>query len=175
MRVEGTIRVGARWPNAEEEYRLGRVSGSVDTALTLSAAQAADVVHQRAVRTINRRTGETAEKIYKLVRRSPAGDPQGVVGADDKVARILEFGSRAHIIRPTAAHQARARAEYLMGMRRTDKAYLRFRAGGRIVYATEVHHPGTRAYRWLERSMEAEELRVVSIYDRNLRRAIEES
>lgn len=62
------------------------------------------------------------------------GRVEGRVATDDEVAEILEKGSAAHIISPRVANA------------------LRFEIGGRVVYARRVQHPGTRAYRWLERA-----------------------
>lgn len=54
------------------------------------------------------------------------------IGSDVEYAKYVNDGTRPHIIRPR-----RARA-------------LRFRVGGRIVYAAVVHHPGTRARPFLD-------------------------
>jgi hypothetical protein len=53
------------------------------------------------------------------------------VGSNSKIALIHHNGTRAHVIRP----------------RRTGA--LRFRQGGRIVYARRVFHPGTKPNRYL--------------------------
>ena len=84
---------------------------------------------------INKNTGRTAGTIGSTLTGG-GSSVSGHVGSNDKVARILEFGSRPHVIRP-----------------RNAKA-LKFNVGGRTVFARSVNHPGTRPYRWLERSGE---------------------
>jgi hypothetical protein len=53
---------------------------------------------------------------------------------DAKYAAILEKGSRPHIIRP-----------------KRPGGFLRFEIQGRIVYARQVRHPGTKPYRFLSK------------------------
>lgn len=57
------------------------------------------------------------------------------IGSDVEYAQMVHDGTRPHVIRP---RQAQA---------------LRFRIGGRIVYAKVVHHPGTRARPFLDRAV----------------------
>lgn len=57
------------------------------------------------------------------------------VGSDLEYAGYVNDGTRPHVIRPR-----RARA-------------LRFRVGGRVVYARLVNHPGTRAKPFLDRAL----------------------
>lgn len=57
------------------------------------------------------------------------------MGSDLEYARFVNDGTAPHQIRPT-----RARA-------------LRFRVGGRIVFARVVNHPGTRARPFLDRAL----------------------
>jgi Bacteriophage HK97-gp10, putative tail-component len=57
------------------------------------------------------------------------------IGSDLNYASMVHDGTRPHIIRPK-----RAKA-------------LRFRVGGRIVYARMVRHPGTRARPFLDRAL----------------------
>lgn len=45
-------------------------------------------------------------------------------------ASHIEYGTRAHVIRPRR------------------KKFLRFRVGGRVVFARKVNHPGTRPYKF---------------------------
>lgn len=54
------------------------------------------------------------------------------IGSDLEYAAFVNDGTRPHIIRPRRAQA------------------LRFRIGGRIVYAKVVHHPGTRARPFLD-------------------------
>lgn len=57
------------------------------------------------------------------------------IGSDVEYADMVHDGTRPHIIRP-----------------RTKQA-LRFKVGGRTVFATVVHHPGTRARPFLDRAL----------------------
>lgn len=57
------------------------------------------------------------------------------VGSDLEYAGFVNDGTRPHIIRPRNAQ------------------VLRFRVGGRLVYAKVVHHPGTRARPFLDRAL----------------------
>lgn len=57
------------------------------------------------------------------------------VGSDLEYAGFVNDGTRPHIIRPRSAQ------------------VLRFRVGGRFVYAKVVHHPGTRARPFLDRAL----------------------
>lgn len=54
------------------------------------------------------------------------------IGSDVEYAGFVNDGTRPHIIRPKTAQA------------------LRFRIGGRIVYAKLVHHPGTRPRPFLD-------------------------
>ena len=53
-----------------------------------------------------------------------------IVATDDDVWNMLDQGTRRHSIRPRR------------------KRFLRFSAGGRIVYTKHVNHPGTKPRRW---------------------------
>lgn len=57
------------------------------------------------------------------------------IGSDLNYAAMVHDGTRPHTIRPKRAQA------------------LRFRVGGRIVYARVVHHPGTRARPFLDRAL----------------------
>lgn len=58
-----------------------------------------------------------------------------VIGSDVEYAEMVHDGTRPHIIRPRR------------------KRALRFRVGGRVVYAKFVRHPGTRARPFLDRAL----------------------
>lgn len=57
------------------------------------------------------------------------------VGSDVEYASMVNDGTRPHIIRPVR------------------KQALKFRIGGRTVFATVVHHPGTRPRPFLDRAL----------------------
>lgn len=72
----------------------------------------------------------------RVERRSFFGLRQRwTVGSDVEYAPMVNDGTRPHIIRPR-----RAKA-------------LRFKVGGRTVFAKVVHHPGTRARPFLDRAL----------------------
>lgn len=58
------------------------------------------------------------------------------IGSDVSYAVMVHDGTRPHKIRP-----------------KRPGGVLRFRVGGRIVYAKEVNHPGTRARPFLDRAV----------------------
>jgi hypothetical protein len=72
----------------------------------------------------------------RVERRSLFGLRQRwTIGSDVDYAQMVNDGTRPHIIRPKNA-----------------KA-LRFKVGGRTVYAKVVHHPGTRPRPFLDRAL----------------------
>ncbi|MEU0317215.1 HK97 gp10 family phage protein [Nocardioides sp. NPDC006273] len=72
----------------------------------------------------------------RVERRSIFGLRQRwTVGSDVDYAPMVNDGTKPHIIRPK-----RAKA-------------LRFKVGGKTVYAMVVHHPGTRARPFLDRAL----------------------
>lgn len=58
-----------------------------------------------------------------------------IIGSDVSYAPFVNDGTRPHIIRPKNAQA------------------LRFRVGGRVVFAKVVRHPGTRARPFLDRAL----------------------
>jgi hypothetical protein len=80
-------------------------------------------------------TGRLRSSI-RVERRSFLGfRSRWTIGSDVEYADMVHDGTRPHIIRPR-----RAKA-------------LRFRAGGRVVFAKVVRHPGTRARPFLDRAL----------------------
>ncbi|MDG4796955.1 hypothetical protein [Micromonospora sp. WMMD1082] len=65
------------------------------------------------------------------------GQVYGFVHNDVEYAAAVHDGGGAHVIRP---HRA--------------GGFLRFEAGGQVVFTTLVNHPGTRAQPWLREAME---------------------
>lgn len=63
-------------------------------------------------------------------------------------AEAVHDGTRPHPIRPRAARPGKPKKNG--GQKPT---YLRFEIGGRVVYAREVWHPGTRARPFLDRAL----------------------
>ncbi|MGW8357403.1 HK97 gp10 family phage protein [Streptomyces wedmorensis] len=80
-------------------------------------------------------TGRLRSSI-RVERRSTFGLRQRwTVGSDVEYAPMVNDGTKPHIIRPQ-----RAKA-------------LKFKVGGRTVFAKVVHHPGTRARPFLDRAL----------------------
>ncbi len=80
-------------------------------------------------------TGRLRASIRIEARRTLTLRSVFTVGSDVEYAQMVHDGTRPHIIRPKRAQA------------------LRFRIGGRIVYAKVVHHPGTKARPFLDRAM----------------------
>lgn len=80
-------------------------------------------------------TGRLRASIRIESRRTFAFRSVFTVGSDVEYAGFVNDGTRPHIIRPRNAQA------------------LRFRVGGRVVFARVVHHPGTRARPFLDRAL----------------------
>lgn len=96
--------------------------------------QVADQVVSRAKVLAPVDTGRLRGSIKKR-RKFTVRGPGWEVFTNVEYAPYVENGTRPHIIRP-----------------RTKKA-LRFRVGGQTVFATIVHHPGTKAQPFLSRAV----------------------
>lgn len=90
----------------------------------------AEQIAAQARRTVRVRSGDTRDSIMVVKSFSWRG-PQWRVVVNDPVGQYLELGTRAHKIR---ARNAKV---------------LRFEIGGRVIYAKEVNHPGTKATHFL--------------------------
>lgn len=80
-------------------------------------------------------TGRLRASIRIEARRTATLRSKFTIGSDVEYAAFVNDGTRPHIIRPRRAQA------------------LRFRIGGRIVYAKVVHHPGTRARPFLDKAL----------------------
>lgn len=83
--------------------------------------------------TVGKRTGELAASInmqYFAVK-----NPYIRVGSEVDHAYIVHEGTRPHIIKPN------------------DRQVMRFKVRGRIVYAEQVEHPGTKGSKYLSRHL----------------------
>lgn len=116
-------------------------------AMRSGTRRAAELVEEDQKQTISRKTGRTADTIRSVVEDMPGG-AAAYVGTSDKIARILDQGSKSHKI--TA---------------RNAKALGPMQIGGRTVFAKSVMHPGTKAQRWLERSGQLSVDRVGKVYE----------
>lgn len=103
---------------------LAGIDERMNEAMRETGHDGTDLIHQGAVGNIPKRTGRTAGTIDSAVV-DKANGATGYVGSDDLIARILEYGSRPHVIEgnPTL-----------------------FVEGS---FVRRVNHPGTRPYDWL--------------------------
>ena len=69
------------------------------------------------------------------------------VGSDVEYASMVNDGTKPHKIKPKRAHTLRR------SQRGVVKPALRFVVNGRVVYAREVQHPGTKAKPFLDRAL----------------------
>lgn len=105
-----------------------QIRGASRTELETAARQ----VMNRAKVLVPVDTGRLRASIRIESRRTLTLRSVYTIGSDVEYAKYVNDGTRPHIIRPR-----RAKA-------------LRFRVGGRIVYASVVHHPGTKARPFLD-------------------------
>lgn len=108
---------------------LAGLDERLNQAMIDTAYDGTDIIYDLAVAYINKRTGRTAGTIGEEVIPHGNGGT-GYVGSNDMIAKILEFGSRAHPIDPINAEA------------------LHFEG----TFASHVDHPGTRPYEWLLRA-----------------------
>lgn len=141
------------------------VDSRLTSAMREGAEAAAELVFAQALAQINRRTGQTATTV-SVDHAATSRGGRSAIGTDDPIAEILEFGSRPHVIRPTPERRARYASENRRG------PALRFRIGARVIYRASVNHPGTRAYRWLERSGNITEPLSKMAFDRSVGRVL---
>lgn len=71
---------------------------------------------------------------------------QGVFGSRVKHAKIIEEGSKPHVIKPKRGK------------------VLAFKKGGKKVFATQVNHPGTKPYKVLHQAASQGKARIVRAY-----------
>ena len=82
--------------------------------------------------------GGMGRTIRAQIRRGSGGDFQGVISVNHPAALWVTGGTRPHRIQP-----------------RRPGGVLRFTAGGQVVYARYVNHPGSKANRFLQESLRA--------------------
>lgn len=114
------------WNEPALDHLLNQPSGDVGRHLHFIGLQ----VQLGAKLIVRRRTGRLARSIYVSHARDVRGQ-YVQVGSNLHYAHAVHEGARPHIITPHAGR------------------VLRFREGGRIVYARLVHHPGNRARKYL--------------------------
>lgn len=80
-------------------------------------------------------TGRLRASIRIEARRTFTLRSVYTIGSDVEYADMVHGGTRPHVIRPRT------------------KQVLRFRVGGRVVFARVVNHPGTKARPFLDRAL----------------------
>lgn len=80
-------------------------------------------------------TGRLRASIRIESRRTALLRSRYTIGSDVSYAQMVHDGTRPHTIRPKRAQA------------------LRFRIGGRVVFAKVVHHPGTRPRPFLDKAL----------------------
>jgi hypothetical protein len=120
----------------ELERRLKAIG---DTKAMLRALQIATV--SEAQSRVPRKTGH----LQRSIRPGRVADDFAIVEARTPYAAAVEFGSKPHVIRPKNARAlawpASGAGRRLSGRRRTNS--------GRLIFASSVNHPGTRAQPYL--------------------------
>jgi HK97 gp10 family phage protein len=117
--------------------RLDRaaLSRSIQGASRRELEEAARQVVNRAKVLAPVDTGRLRASIRVESRRTFTFRSVYTVGSNVEYAGFVNDGTRPHVIRPRNAQA------------------LRFRVGGRVVYARVVNHPGTRAKPFLDRAL----------------------
>lgn len=95
----------------------------------------------------------------RTLRLVAPGEFRRRVEAQSKHAAFLQFGTKAHVIRPKAARGFTGPLQESQGRRKRgtggERHALRFVAnGGGLVFARAVKHPGTRGYFYVEKESE---------------------
>jgi hypothetical protein len=98
------------------------------------------------------RTGE----MNRTLRLVAPGEFRRRVVAQSKHAAFLQYGTKAHVIRPKLARNFVGPAQESQGRRKRGtggaRHALRFVAnGGGLIFARAVKHPGTRGYFYVEK------------------------
>lgn len=112
------------------ELQLKKAVGGTTGPLAKHLRKIGRRVTRAAQRQVGFETGKLASSIHYKIEWFN-GVPGVWVGTHDEIARLHHEGTRPHVITPQRAQ------------------FLRFSARGRIVYAREVHHPGTRPNKFL--------------------------
>lgn len=114
------------WNEPALDHLLNQPSGDVGRHLEVIALR----VQAGAKAIIRRRTGRLSRSLYISHARDFRGQ-YVQVGSNVRYALLVHEGTRPHLIRPEHGR------------------VLRFREGGRVVYARLVHHPGSRGRKYL--------------------------
>lgn len=121
------------------EDGIGELTSALDDELHRSLAISADMVEREAKLLAPRRTGA----LHDSIRATPptgsfaSGTLESGVQADAPHASPVHDGSRPHVIRPIYGRA------------------LRFTAGGQVVFARSVNHPGNAPHPFLDQALDA--------------------
>lgn len=146
--IQINVRHGYRRAASEFAFANHRATDAMRNATEDSAS----LVAGEAYEAIPKRTRRTALTIDKTEVEATPDGAIAYVGSSDKIAVILEDGSRAHVIR---AHNGA----------------LRFIHNGQVIYRKEVFHPGTSPYLWMSRAFTLSIFPSQRIYDREVAEA----
>lgn len=110
---------------------------------------------------VRRKTGN----LGRSIRLASATETTAVTVATANYAGFVEFGTRAHEITPNAKRALRFAAS-ASGRRLTGSP----RTGAAVIFATRVHHPGTKPYPFMlpgaKRAVSAEGVEgIVSVWN----------
>lgn len=122
-----SVSVSATLNRTAVERLLRLPGGLVDRNMRRRVERAAQVARRTAPGTM----GRFIESSYGRVGQ----DPVGMITSRHPATVYVVNGTRPHIIRPVRAQA------------------LRFTVGGRTVYATVVHHPGTSPNHFLQQAL----------------------
>lgn len=87
-------------------------------------------------------TGNLRRNIWRRVESAA----RGVIGVGEKYGAYVEFGTKPHIITPKKAR------------------VLKFKSGGKTIFARKINHPGSRPYPFMEPAFKDNLNRITSEY-----------
>ena len=125
--------------------RIAAISGPVLGRDIMKTLAMATVMEAKRLEAPHRKTGNLGRTIHE----AEITDTTARVAASANYARFLEEGTRAHEITPNAKKALRWAAS-AGGRRLTGTPTKAAQAGGGVVFATKVHHPGTKAYPFMK-------------------------
>lgn len=109
-------------------HQLAQASGTpIEFAAATVVGEAAIHLQAQAAQNAPRRTGALAASITVTMPNPTTA----VIGPTSPYGGFVEFGTAPHIIRPR------------------NKKVLRFQVGGKTVFASVVHHPGTKPHPYM--------------------------
>lgn len=124
------------------ERHLDRAVVDIERGIMHGLSEGAEMVaeHARSNHEYTSRSGRLEENTIDVPAQRKGAVFEAAVAARTEYAASIEGGSAPHGIKPKRAG-----------------GYLRFAAGGRAVYSKFVFHPGTKAYRFLQNAIDAQQ------------------